>query len=117
MKNAIKLFAIAILSITFSSCCGVLCTGSIEGVKEVTTYETVRSEGAKGYSEVQVPVINKVKVKQQCVKCGSTFCPKPECCDIISKKVLARATTQGGSGEPHIGLIPTMKTIVPKEGL
>lgn len=51
--------------------------------------------------------------KQKCVKCLSFYCPKPGCCGTVGENVLSRATMQGGSGEPHIGLIPTMKTLAP----
>ncbi len=46
-----------------------------------------------------------------CCCLGSTYCPKPSCCDIISPAVLKRAAAQGGTGEPHIGTIPTMKIL------
>ncbi len=115
MKNALKLLALALFSAAFSSCCGLgSCPGVIEGEKRITTYETVPSHGAKGGVDVQVPVVTTEKVKHKCTKCGSSFCPK-NCCGIISKNVLARATTQGGSGEPHIGLIPTMKVLAPAQ--
>ncbi|MGC6464846.1 MAG: hypothetical protein ACON38_03990 [Akkermansiaceae bacterium] len=39
--------------------------------------------------------------------------PSPGCCDVVSKAVLKRATAQGGTGEPHIGTIPTMKVLAP----
>lgn len=57
------------------------------------------------------PFVN--KSKQGCTKCLSHFCPEPDCCGTVSKAVLSRATAQGGTGEPHIGLIPTMKSLAP----
>ncbi|MEJ6728989.1 MAG: hypothetical protein QNK83_07475 [Akkermansiaceae bacterium] len=33
------------------------------------------------------------------------------CCGFGGKSVLRRATAQNGTGEPHIGTIPTMKIL------
>ena len=116
MKTTIQLFALAVLSLVYSSCCGLLpCPGSLTAEKEVTTYQEVQRTvyGAKTSYVVtdRIPYTQKVKVKQHCTKCGSSYCPKPECCGIVSKSVLTRATAQGGTGEPQIGLIPTMKNL------
>jgi hypothetical protein len=116
MKTTFQLLALAVISLVFSSCCGLLpCGGSLSAQKEVTTYtETQRTVyGSKGSSHVvtdRVPVTTTKRVTHSCNKCGSSFCPK-SCCGIIGKGVLARATAQGGTGEPHIGLIPTMKDL------
>ena len=50
----------------------------------------------------------------KCTNCGSWFSAAPACCDITSTAVLRRATAQGGSGEPHIGQIITMKVLAPQ---
>ena len=118
MKTTFQLLALAILSLSFSSCCGFLpCGGSLSAEKEVTTYEesqrTVYGNKTSHVVTDRVPVTTTETVKHCCRKCGSSFCPKPECCGIVSSKVLARATAQGGTGEPQIGLIPTMKTLAP----
>ena len=118
MKTTIQLLALAVLSLAFSSCCGLLpCVGSLTANKEVTTYEeqqvTVYSGKTSQVVTQRVPVTKTKKVRHFCWKCGSSFCPKPQCCGIVSPKVLARATSQGGSGEPGIGLIPTMKDLAP----
>lgn len=120
MKTTIQLLALAAISLMFSSCCGLLpCGGSLSAEKETTTYKETQREvyggkGAKGSSYMvtdRVPVTTTETVKHCCNKCGSWYCPKPQCCGIVSKSVLARATAQGGTGEPHIGLIPTMKDL------
>ncbi|MFK7909466.1 MAG: hypothetical protein AB8F34_02575 [Akkermansiaceae bacterium] len=120
MKTTFQLLALAAISLAFSSCCGLLpCSGSLTAEKEVTTYtETQRTvyggKGSKGSSYVvtdRVPVTTTETVGHCCNKCGSSFCPKPQCCGIVSKAVLVRATAQGGTGEPHLGLIPTMKDL------
>ncbi len=109
------LLAMALLSSAFTSCCGLGgCSGTIEGEETTTTYETIPSNGAKGGVDVQVPVVSTKKVKHRCKKCGSSFRAK-SCCGILSKKIFERATTQGGTGEPHIGLIPTMKVLAPDQ--
>ncbi|MBK1830040.1 hypothetical protein JIN77_04860 [Verrucomicrobiaceae bacterium R5-34] len=116
MKTTFQLIALALLSLAFSSCCGLLpCGGSLTAEKEVTTFtETERTvyTGKSSYVVTdRVPQTHTEEVSICCNKCGSSFCPKPECCGIVSKAVLARATAQGGTGEPQIGLIPTMKTL------
>lgn len=116
MKTIVRLLALAIVTFSFSSCCGLRpCWGSLTAQKEVTTYEesqsTVYTDKSSQVVTNRVPVTRTEKVKLRCFKCGSSFCPKPQCCGIVSKEVLARATTQGGTGEPNIGLIPTMKDL------
>lgn len=64
--------------------------------------------------EITAPPVYAAKPNKSCTKCLSFFCPQPDCCGGVSKEVLRRATAQGGTGEPHIGLIPTMKTLAPK---
>lgn len=58
------------------------------------------------------PVVSTVNEYVPCGTCGSKFCAKPECCGIVSKAVLSRASAQGATGEPHLGTIPTMKVLV-----
>ena len=107
MKTTIQLFAIALLAIFFTPSCSTCGPGHIDGEKKVL----VRTDtGAKGGYET---VEKTVKVRHHCVKCGSYYCPKPDCCGIVSNRVLSRATGQSGTGEPPIGLIPTMKTLAP----
>lgn len=118
MKIRLQLLALAILSLAFSSCCGFLpCSGSLSAEREVTKMQDVTQTVVgknRSYSYVeQVPVVVNETVSTCCNSCGSSFCPKPECCGIISKKVLSRATGQGGTGEPQIGLIATMKELAP----
>jgi len=83
--------------------------------KEVTTYQEVQRTvyGAKTSYVVtdRVPQTHTETVKKACFRCGSSYCSKPQCCGIVSNSVLARATAQGGTGEPQLGLIPTMKVL------
>ncbi|YCM43851.1 hypothetical protein V2O64_21315 [Verrucomicrobiaceae bacterium 227] len=130
MKKLIPLLFLGLLATLLPSCCGLgaCCTnGKIErvgcenqsyGTKEITKYKMVKrlvDPGTKGgipYEvEEKVAYTETVKVKQDCGTCGSIYCPKPGCCDVISPAVLKRATAQGGTGEPHIGTIPTMKVL------
>lgn len=117
MKIAKKLFIAAIAAFTFSSCSQEpIYYGGDQGQ---ATDAYVYSESAKGGKTVvyeePAPVVVVKEEKHSCTKCGSSFCPKPDCCGTISSAVLSRATAQGGTGEPHIGLIPTMKTLAPKQ--
>ena len=97
------------------------CEGGRFTEKEVTEYVeeqiVVEGKGAKGgtVSEtitVRRPVTKTVRVEVPCGDCGSKFCPEPDCCGIVPVSVLSRATAQGGTGEPHLGVIPTMKVLV-----
>ncbi len=116
MKTTFQLLALALISLVFSSCCSIFpCGGSNATYKNVTTYtekeRTVYTGKSSHTVTDRVPHTKKVKVSKRCTKCGSKFSPKRGCCDVVSKSVLSRATAQGGNGEPHIGLIPTMKTL------
>lgn len=64
--------------------------------------------------EISAPPVYAQAETKGCARCLSHFCPEPDCCGNVSKEVLRRATAQGGTGEPHIGLIPTMKTLAPQ---
>ena len=89
--------------------------------KQVTEYVeeqvVVEGKGSKGgitteTITVRRPVVKTVREEVTCGDCGSKFCPDPDCCGIVPKSVLSRATVQGGTGEPHVGNIPTMKVLV-----
>ena len=107
MKTMIKLFAMTLFAVLFTSCCNYNKVGSISGEKKILVNE---SDGSKGGMNTVEKI---VKVNHECTTCGSSYCPKPQCCGIINTSVLSRATGQAGTGEPHIGLIPTMKTLAP----
>lgn len=89
--------------------------------KQVTEYVeeqiVVEGKGAKGgitteTITVRRPVVKTVREEVHCGDCGSKFCATPDCCGIVPVSVLSRATAQGGTGEPHLGQIPTMKVLV-----
>ncbi len=107
MKTTIKLFAMAIFAVLFTSCCNFNKQGSIDGEQTMLVNESTGAKG--GISAVE----KTVKVRFLCNECGSSYCPKPQCCGIVNRSVLSRASAQGGTGEPHIGQIPTMKTLAP----
>lgn len=122
MKNVIRFFAAALATLVFVSCSQepIYLDASGNGVSEPAMYVSNASEGgmSKGGMVAQpapasTPVVA-VQPKHSCTQCGSWFCAKPDCCDVISNEVLSRATAQGGTGEPQIGLIPTMKTLAPE---
>jgi len=108
MKTTIQFIALAIIAIFIAPSCSTCGNkGYIDGEKKVFVKEYTGAKG--GYDTVQ----QTVKVRHHCVKCGSYYCPKPDCCGIVPQSVLSRATGQSGTGEPPIGLIPTMKTLAP----
>ena len=129
MKYIAFIPGIFFLLVSLNSCCnlsmsgkGSSSSGCPEGYYEEQTTEWVEEEvyvdtGAKGgkagTTTVRRPVVKTDCKKIKCTKCGSWFNPRSDCCDIVSRAVLKRATAQGGTGEPHIGLIPTMKVLAP----
>jgi len=121
MKKLIPILILGLIATLLPSCCGLGgCNKENYTTKEVTKYKTVKREvnpGPKGgipYEvEEKVAYTETVKVKLDCGKCGSSYCPSPGCCGTVGSAVLKRATAQGGSGEPHIGTIPTMKVLAP----
>lgn len=130
MKKFIPLLILGLFATLLPSCCGlgkcctkskiarVDCENQNYTTKEVTKYKIVKrtvDPGTKGgvpYEvEDKIAYTETVKVKQDCGTCGSIYCPAPGCCGTVSPAVLKRATAQGGTGEPHIGTIPTMKIL------
>ena len=130
MKKLIPLLFLGLLATLLPSCCAfnkcgkkgkfvkVGCENGAYTTKEVTKYKIVKrmvNPGTKGgvpYEvEDKIAYTETVKVKAKCGTCGSTYNPSADCCGVISPAVLKRATAQGGSGEPHIGLIPTMRVL------
>jgi hypothetical protein len=112
MKSIAFLPAILVLIFSLNSCC----TSCFKGKKyEEQTTEWIEEEvmGAKGPETLRTPVVRTVTKKVNCTTCGSFYCASPGCCDSVGREVLKRATAQGGTGEPHMGLIPTMKVLAP----
>lgn len=88
-----------------------------EYVEEQIVIEGKSAKGGKGgltteTITVRRPVVKTVREEVPCGNCGSKFCAEPDCCGIVPVSVLSRATAQGGTGEPHVGTIPTMKVLV-----
>ena len=119
MKTAHKFIALAVAGFAFASCCGIdnnFSSGNKPKGKEVITYKeevvtvTPGGKGAMPYTKiVKTPVVT--YVDDPCV-CTDKYTPKPDCCGRLSDEVVKRATIQGGTGEPHLGLIPTMRPLV-----
>jgi hypothetical protein len=89
MKITLQLLILAICAATLSSCCSVLpsCGGPTSATREVNTVGHPRA---------------KTRVRRT-IDSGT-----------VTPKVLARVSAQA-SGEPHIGLIPTMKDLAPSD--
>ncbi|MDF1713547.1 MAG: hypothetical protein P1U90_15010 [Akkermansiaceae bacterium] len=130
MKKLIPLLFLGLIATLLPSCCGFGgckqlgridrsgCENQAYTTQKVTKYKTVKrmvDPGTKGgipyEAEEKVAYTETVKVKAKCGACGSTYCPAPGCCGTVSPAVLKRATAQNGTGEPHIGTIPTMKVL------
>ncbi len=136
MKTALKILASAMVAMFFASCSQqaiyydasgnpVSSSDSFSDKGKYVAPPVVESKPKKSWfccpedqkpkakvAKVRKPRVKKAKT-QGCVKCYSRYCPKPDRCGTVSNSVLSRATMQGGSGEPQLGLIPTMKTLAP----
>lgn len=129
MKTLAFVPAVLVLALALSSCCIDCKKGKRFGVAsceqeyieveethwiEEEVYADYGPKGGKGGTvTVRRPVVRTVRKPVECGECGSWYCADPACCDVVSNAVLRRATAQGGTGEPHIGLIPTMKVLAP----
>tara|TARA_B110000037_G_scaffold1690_1_gene1978 strand:+ start:11759 stop:12193 length:435 start_codon:yes stop_codon:yes gene_type:complete len=129
MKKFLSLVTLAALSLGFSSCCSMFGmpasgAGYRTETKQVKTCgydivtEEVRTDDGSKYGlvetvEKKVPRYKTVtkKVKIPCSKCVRYYCPKKDCCGTTSESVMKMATSQGPTGSPYIGLIPTMRKL------
>ena len=123
MKTLVFIPAILFLASIFSSC-GLSCNGCSHKYVEIEEVEWIEEEvvtepGPKGGPgetvKVRRPVVKTVRKAVRCTDCGSWYCADSDCCGTVSSQVRRRATSQGASGEPHIGLIPTMHPLAPEE--
>lgn len=113
MKTAYKFLAAALAALFFASCSHDPIYVDSDTGQQISQQVAYNEKGSSTKDVIEAPVVVKSQ-KKGCTSCGSWYCPKPGCCGTISNRVLSRATAQGGSGEPHIGLIPTMKTLAPE---
>ena len=119
MKKLAFVPAILVLVFTFSSCSNNCVKEYVEYQETEWIEEEVYVEpggaGGKGGTETRGHYVETtIRKAVECTSCGSWYCAAPVCCDITSTAVLRRATAQGGSGEPHIGQIITMKVLAPQ---
>lgn len=128
MKKLALFPALALIALALNSCCNS-CTKrsnfAFSGAsndcyveKEVTEWveeEVYVDGGGKGGKMGTVtqsrPVTKTVKVKVECPPCGTFWRDSSGCCDLLGDSVYSRVTAQGGTGEPHIGLVPTMRVL------
>jgi len=129
MKNLLLLISLVAVSLGFSSCCSMFGGAPSADYRTVTkkvktcgyeiVTEQVHTPGAKGGMtetvEKKVPRYKTVtkKVKVSCGSCVRFYCPKKGCCGTSHDKFLKMATVQGGTGSPHMGLVPSMKPLAP----
>jgi hypothetical protein len=134
MKNLTLLLSMAVISLGFSSCCSMFGNGfgsagyrtETKQVKTcghgIVTEEIYTPGDAKSglggtvqTIERKVPRYKTVTIKTRipCGACTRFYCPKKDCCGTTSESTMRMATAQGGTGSPHIGLIPTMRPLAP----
>lgn len=130
MKTALKILSLASVAMLFSSCSQepIYYDASGNSVNEGNSlsskgkYAAAPAPQKKRWCSPDKEKKQKV-VRKKCAKpytgsskgtgCLSIYYPNTGKCDVVGDKVLTRATMQGGTGEPHLGLIPTMKTLAP----
>ncbi|MEI6655567.1 MAG: hypothetical protein WCP45_12430 [Verrucomicrobiota bacterium] len=134
MKNLFALASLIAVSLGFSSCCSMFgkhnqTAGYRVETRQVKTcgYDLVTEQvvvkgGSKSCKDglvvtttKKVPRYKTVTTKTR-IKCGNLvhfYCPKKDCGGTTSDTTLSMATDQGASGSPAIGLMPTMKKLVP----
>jgi hypothetical protein len=128
MKNLLVILPLVLVSMGLSSCCSMFgIKGWSAGYTEETYqrklcgYDVVREEvvvdaksGMTEVKETKVPRYKTVtrKVRIKCPDCVRLYCPDDGCCGSANGAAKL-ASMQGGSGSPHLGLIPTMKDLAP----
>lgn len=131
--KALLPFAVAVAALGLSSCCCMFSAPAkadyvtvqkkVCGRKHVVVDQVwvPGDPGPKGgmakggmYQPVEREVVRykEVKKKVRC-RCIDWFCPDRDCCGTTGPMTIARASAQGWSGSPHVGLIPTMKKLAP----
>ena len=128
MKKLLLLLSLAAVTLGLSSCKMFSRPGAIAGYNETTSerklcgYDVVREEilidaksGLTEVRETKVPRYKTVPTKKRvpCPKSTRYYWLTEGCCGSKTEQARKMATAQGSSGSPHIGLIPTMKTITP----
>jgi hypothetical protein len=129
MKNLLVILPLVLLSMGLSSCCSMFGwrsgnAGYTEETyqRKLCGYDTVREEvvvdaksGLTEVKETKVPRYKTVtrKVRIKCPDCVRLYCPDDGCCGS-GNGAIKYASMQGGSGSPHLGLIPTMKDLAPE---
>ena len=124
MKNLLLTSILAVTALGLSSCCCLFSSNNRYKTEEtyLAGYKTVTKEvavgnGSKGGFDVQtvqerVPVY-KTRTVSHRVKCVRTYCPRDGACGTPGDKLVKMSTAQGGVGSPHIGLVPTMRSLAP----
>ncbi len=128
MKKLLLLLSLLAVTLGFTSCsmtgCPTFTGGSYEETYQVKGcgYDIVREEtvidaksGLVEVTERKVPRYETKtrKVWAKCPKCTRYYCLKDGCCGSSTEAARKMATAQPSSGSPHVGRIPTMKSIVP----
>lgn len=116
MKITALFSGILLLILTLNSCCSGSGAGCGSATYEAQVTEWVEEEvyvDKAGPTIVRTPIVTTETRKIKCIKCNSFYRTCDGCCDTVGVAVLKRATVQGGTGEPHMGLIPTMKILAP----
>ena len=87
--------------------------GAYDIVREETVLDA--KSGLVEVTETKVPRYEtRTRTKYvRCKGCTRYYWLKDGCCGLDMDQAIDMATAQGPTGSPHVGLIPTMKTIVP----
>lgn len=129
--KALLPFAVAVASLGLSSCCCMFSSAAkadhVTVQKRVCGRHTVKEQvwvpgetdpksgmATGSYQTVEREVVRYKNVKEKVRhKCMDKFCPDSGPCGTTGPMTMARASVQGWSGSPNLGLIPTMKKLAP----
>jgi len=125
MKKLLTIFALASLSLGFSSCCSMFGLGTntagyrtetkqvISGYVVSTEMFYASSKDAGVPLEVRTPRYKTVTTKTRiaCPRSVRPYCASKACGGRTSEAYLKMVTAQGPVGSPNIGLVPTMKKL------
>ena len=134
MKNLVLLVSLVAVSLGFSSCCSMFgalsqspnyrtetrqvktCGYDIVTKEVVTPGDSKSGKGGMVQTiEEKVPRYKTVtrNVRLPNTSCSRYYCAKKDACGTTSASTILMASTQGWSGSPNLGLIPSMKPLAP----
>jgi len=134
MKPLLMLVSLVAVSLGFSSCCSMfgkhtriagyrtdthqVKTGKYDLVTEEVFIKGASNSCKDGLVQTVTKKVPRYKTvtKEVRLSCGPSthlYCPKKGCGGTTSDATLNMTSSQGSSGSPSIGLVPSMKKVAP----